>query len=409
MPREHLIELMGFVAFEGGFWFDDDELITLRDLKSKMLDAPEGPIRVRLTSPGGVALAGTSIAAVMYPRRDDITVEVLGMAGSAASVIALAGSRLEMTAGSFLMIHEGRSGLSFGMSAAEHAKEAEILGKLNSEYAGIYASHSDLTVEAALEAMADETWYTAEEAVAAGFADEATEGSRVENEQARAQAAQALAESPWTRYVGLRRIPPELTVEPRQEAVMRRKRHQQQQAAPQDPPNDPEDGDPQDGDPQDGDPQGGDPQGAPATAVVPQGMVLVSQTQLTELQASVNGLAKANERLTERLAKSEESDTKRRHADIVEGHLQRGAINPADRDFWLEQLAEAEASTVKILEKLPDDPSFKQRGSAITEMDDGGEFHETTHGRQAAHEMGWDMTVDDDLPDAIPSRQGEGE
>ena len=126
-------------------------------------------IRLLLNSPGGDVFDGMAIYNILAGERNKLEVHVLGMAASMASIIALAGQELVMGRGSYLMIHNP-SGLCIG-DAAEMQKMADVLGKIAGQMAKIYAGESNLTREEALAAMAEETWYTADEAMAAGFAD----------------------------------------------------------------------------------------------------------------------------------------------------------------------------------------------------------------------------------------------
>jgi ClpP class serine protease len=114
---------------------------------------------------------------VLAKARDRLTVEVLGIAASAASVIALAGRELVMDEGSYLMIHEPW-GITAG-PADDHRKTADVLDKMTGNFADLYASHSGLSRDEALAAMKDETWYTASEAVDAGFADGVGQGAEI--------------------------------------------------------------------------------------------------------------------------------------------------------------------------------------------------------------------------------------
>lgn len=126
-------------------------------------------IRLLLNSPGGEIFASMGVYNLLVAYRKKIFVEVLGLAASGASVVALAGKELVMAEGSYLMIHEA-TGIVLGGSQ-EMRKTAEILEKFNAQIASIYANNSNLSKEEAAAAMTEETWYTGEEAVAAGFAD----------------------------------------------------------------------------------------------------------------------------------------------------------------------------------------------------------------------------------------------
>lgn len=127
-------------------------------------------ITLYLNSPGGDVFDGMAIANMIASRRDNVSVEIYGLAASIASVIALAGSKLTMAEATFFMIHN-----PFGMAigdSAEMMKMAELLDKMQGEFINVYESHSDLSREEIQEAMENETWYTAAEAQEAGFVDE---------------------------------------------------------------------------------------------------------------------------------------------------------------------------------------------------------------------------------------------
>ncbi len=161
---------------EIGFWG-----VTVKDFRDELEEVRDAKaIRLLVDSPGGDVSGGIAIYNMLSGVRDKLTVEVVGIAASAASLIALAGSKMIMGEGSFLMIHEPW-GVAFG-NASDMRRMAGILEKMTGQFAAIYAKRSDLSEEEVLSAMAAETWYTADEAVEAGFADEV----RVFEEQAAA-------------------------------------------------------------------------------------------------------------------------------------------------------------------------------------------------------------------------------
>ena len=118
-----------------------------------------------------------------HPARVEVYVD--GLAASAASVLAMAGDRIVMGEGAFLMIHDPWT-VAWGAAEALE-KAAEMLKKVKDEIAKIYAQRSGQAEAWALEKMSEETWFGPEEAVAAGLADEAlgeglaSETMRVDN------------------------------------------------------------------------------------------------------------------------------------------------------------------------------------------------------------------------------------
>ena len=126
-------------------------------------------ITVYVNSPGGIATEGAAIYALLksHPGRLDVVVE--GIAASAASLIAMAGKKVTMAAGSVMMIHDPVGG-TFGNSD-DHSKTIEALEALATAYARVYAAKYGKSVAACREIMKAETWFTPEEAASAGFAD----------------------------------------------------------------------------------------------------------------------------------------------------------------------------------------------------------------------------------------------
>lgn len=128
-------------------------------------------LRVRVNSPGGSVFEGLAVANALRSHPANVTVQVDGLAASIASVIAIAGDRLEMMPNSMLMIHEA-SGLCMG-DAGDMEQMAGVLGKISDNIAGAYSAKAGGTAEQWRETMRVETWYLPEDAVAAGLADEA--------------------------------------------------------------------------------------------------------------------------------------------------------------------------------------------------------------------------------------------
>ena len=127
-------------------------------------------IRLHLNSPGGAAWDGITIMNSLIRHRARIEVTVDGLAASAASAIAMAGDKITMARGSMMMIHDASGGCWGPASLMEDT--AGILHKLSDSYADIYTARAGKDRAHWREQMRAESWYTAEEAVAAGLADE---------------------------------------------------------------------------------------------------------------------------------------------------------------------------------------------------------------------------------------------
>ncbi|MFE1205648.1 head maturation protease, ClpP-related [Streptomyces sp. NPDC058762] len=127
-------------------------------------------ILLRVNSPGGQVYEGIAIANALRSHPASVTVQVDGIAASIASVIAMAGDRVRMMPNAMIMVHDA-SGLTVG-NAADHRDTAELLDKISGNIADAYAARAGGTRDEWRQVMVAETWYTAEEAVAAGLADE---------------------------------------------------------------------------------------------------------------------------------------------------------------------------------------------------------------------------------------------
>lgn len=152
---------------EIGGWFG----ITAEDF-AKDLDALDvDTIDVLLNTPGGDVFDGIAIYNTLRQHKATVNVRVDGLAASAGSLIAMAGDSIEMARGSMMMIHDGW-GLTIG-NAADMRQMADVLDKASDNLAGIYQARAGGTAEGWRAAMRAETWYSADEAVAAGLADTA--------------------------------------------------------------------------------------------------------------------------------------------------------------------------------------------------------------------------------------------
>lgn len=162
------LRLSGYVGdyyFEDGFTSADVVLALSEFDPNELLD-------VYLNSGGGVATEGAAIHALLVSRPGTTNIIVEGIAASAASLIAMAGATVTMSAGAIMMIHDP-SGITWGTSA-EHQKTVEKLEALATAYARVYADKSGKTDAECREVMKRETWLTPEQAVSEGFADATT-------------------------------------------------------------------------------------------------------------------------------------------------------------------------------------------------------------------------------------------
>lgn len=128
---------------------------------------------VSINSPGGDVFDGISIYNDLAQFDGEVVVRVQGLAASAASIIAMAGDRIEMAKSSFLMIHNAWA-LAVG-NKADMRHMADTLEKIDASLADIYAGRAKQSVEEVTRMMDAETWLTADEAKAKGFAEVITD------------------------------------------------------------------------------------------------------------------------------------------------------------------------------------------------------------------------------------------
>jgi ATP-dependent Clp endopeptidase proteolytic subunit ClpP len=127
-------------------------------------------IDLHLNSPGGSVFDGQAIYNALVRHPAQVTTYIDGLAASIASVIALAGDRVVMASNALFMIHNPMS--SVAGYASDMRKMADVLDKIKDSIVNVYLEKTTLSADEVHSAMDEETWYTAQEAVQAGFASE---------------------------------------------------------------------------------------------------------------------------------------------------------------------------------------------------------------------------------------------
>lgn len=145
--------------------------VTARDfIRDYQALDPSAEISLSIHSPGGDVFEALAIYNTLIRDRARITGRVEGLAASAASLILMAAGRIVMPENAYLMVHNPLGGIRG--EADEMRALAELLDKTTTTFAGIYASRTGLPDDEVRTIMAQETWLSAAEAVAKGFADE---------------------------------------------------------------------------------------------------------------------------------------------------------------------------------------------------------------------------------------------
>ena len=126
-------------------------------------------VTVQINSPGGDAYEGATIFNLLRAHSEPVTVQILGMAASAASLVAMAGTRIEMARNSQMMIHNAHA-LAIGDSETM-AGVAEVLALTDRGMAAVYSERTGLQADQIRAMMTAETFLPADEAIDLGFAD----------------------------------------------------------------------------------------------------------------------------------------------------------------------------------------------------------------------------------------------
>ena len=148
-------------------WYGDE--VTPRLFKQE-LTSGEGDITVWINSPGGDVFAAAQIYNMLMDYKGNVTVKIDGLAASAASVIAMAGTTVQMSPVAMMMIHNPAT-IAIGDSS-EMRKAIEMLDEVKESIMNAYEIKTGLSRSRISDLMNAESWFNAKKAVELGFADE---------------------------------------------------------------------------------------------------------------------------------------------------------------------------------------------------------------------------------------------
>ena len=157
--------LEGVIAEES--WFADD--VTPAMFKEELYSG-DGPITLHINSPGGDCFAASQIYTMLMEYPHDVTVQIDGMAASAASVIAMAGTRVQMSPTSMMMIHNP---FTMAMGDSEEMRKAiQLLDEVKESIINAYEIKTGQSRTKLRHLMDSEKWMIAWKAKELGFCDE---------------------------------------------------------------------------------------------------------------------------------------------------------------------------------------------------------------------------------------------
>ena len=149
---------------------------------ARELESSNEPVTVYINSFGGDAYAGIAIANQLSAYQAKVTAIVEGIAASAASIILTGADTVQMYRSAEIMVHE--ASVNIGGNSAELAASSAQLNQLSESIAHAYADRAGTAATTWREAMKAETWFNAEDAVAAGLADQIINGKAAKKPEA---------------------------------------------------------------------------------------------------------------------------------------------------------------------------------------------------------------------------------
>lgn len=133
----------------------------------------DGPINVRVNSPGGSVDEATAAVENLRRHNGEVTVSIDALAASAATLLLVSGFKVTAAPRAMVMIHEPHT-IAIG-DAASMRKTADILEKYRDSLVDAYAAKMNAAKDEILSMVANETWFTAKEALAVGLVDSIAE------------------------------------------------------------------------------------------------------------------------------------------------------------------------------------------------------------------------------------------
>ncbi len=163
--NQRVLTISGTIAEDS--WVDDE--VTPQVFQDE-LSQVKGPIDLWLNSPGGDCVAASRIYTMLMNYPDDVNVKIDGIAASAASVIAMAGTKVSMAPTAMIMIHNPLT--IVGGQKEDLDQAAQMLAETKESIINAYELKTNLPREKISSMMDDETWMNVNKAIELGFADD---------------------------------------------------------------------------------------------------------------------------------------------------------------------------------------------------------------------------------------------
>lgn len=179
----NILDPIGYDPWTGGG-------VTARSVSSALKTFDKAPVTVVINSPGGDMFEGFAIYNLLRDYAGEITTKIIGVAASAASIIAMGGNTGQIARAGFIMIHNA---WVVAMGNRNDLRDyADVLEPFDRAMADIYAARTGLDIDTTATMMDKETWIGGAEAVKQNFADELLSSDQVvkgNDEDTKARAA----------------------------------------------------------------------------------------------------------------------------------------------------------------------------------------------------------------------------
>lgn len=157
-----ILDAIGFDPWSG-------EGVTAKRISAALRGMAGADVTVNVNSPGGDMFEGLAIYNILREYKGHVTIKVLGLAASAASIIAMAGDEIQVARSGFLMVHNGWT-IAAG-NRHQFREVADMMEPFDAAMGDIYSARTGGDLKAMQKLMDAETWIGGSAAVEQGFAD----------------------------------------------------------------------------------------------------------------------------------------------------------------------------------------------------------------------------------------------
>jgi ATP-dependent protease ClpP protease subunit len=157
-----ILDAIGFDPWSG-------EGVTAKRISAALRSMGGSDVTVNVNSPGGDMFEGLAIYNILREYKGHVTIKVLGLAASAASIIAMAGDEIQVARSGFLMVHNGWT-IAAG-NRHQFREVADMMEPFDAAMGDIYSARTGGDLKSMQKLMDAETWIGGSAAVEQGFAD----------------------------------------------------------------------------------------------------------------------------------------------------------------------------------------------------------------------------------------------